>query len=899
MNELAGELALASRARPKPTKSWRDQHLLAVQTVVEAVRDSLPSEARQGNDQPSPLLAMLHAELLNEATHYLTLLQGVSAHGWDFIDAEVSRLQDQGSHVPHGFQSRLEVAQNLRVLHAEARRFSRERDQPKDEGEPPDRGRGEAKDTNQRGRGFMYLAMVVSVVSGAILYFALGTRTTKNRVRKRVASRAAKSIGTYEKPSLRATTLTAVRSAGSSLEAAVQLFWRRLHRQGPQVAASCRRRICRSWLPQAGSLWLSKGSAKSGKERKGRSLRQQRPQQPASPGTSKSSSGKPKASLAAKACLAKEKATMSDHLPDKLGGVEPLLVDGALKTCPQSPVLSAESEADAAAGAARAVAKASQVASKMPSSRDDARMAPKHEGVKPPAQAFGHAVASKDCLIDRTSNSSLSSADVSRRAANTAQEVATANGCSVESMREELPPCVLRELLAEDDLTSGAGAGFHAGGSPPSAPESTEWREVGAVGKRTRKREGSPVGIARQSLAGHEGACRATAGQKARSNKGKAASGATSHRRHQGQAQGTDRRGDTPTRHAKSRSPDGASIRSSTGRRVKTSNNTSPSNAVKPPKAAAATPPAGAAAAADRNRNGGASNRGQSHSPQGITRSRNPGASWAMLAAPASVERSSRCYSVPTSEQMASTGIGHGGPTAPPSHDAAQAIRPEELRVFIPKFEPAMEQVQHGVMMQPQQFAPPQMPMGGPHPPPNQPMLQQPPQGQGYQPMAPPLRVSPMPGMMMGMSRYAVPLVSSPYSMPSGSEQPGAPYMMGPSSSPVAAGMDILEALRMQVEFYFSAQNLAKDVYLRKKMDPEGLVPLGEIMAFNRVRNLTQDPVALLEALKYSNTLELRFPDSQEAHAAGILGVKIRTKDRPERYVWEHGGDNSITPLDP
>ena len=42
-------------------------------------------------------------------------------------------------------------------------------------------------------------------------------------------------------------------------------------------------------------------------------------------------------------------------------------------------------------------------------------------------------------------------------------------------------------------------------------------------------------------------------------------------------------------------------------------------------------------------------------------------------------------------------------------------------------------------------------------------------------------------------------------------------------------------------EYYFSAENLQKDFFLRRQMDSEGYVPLTVVGRFNRVRALTQD----------------------------------------------------------
>ena len=47
------------------------------------------------------------------------------------------------------------------------------------------------------------------------------------------------------------------------------------------------------------------------------------------------------------------------------------------------------------------------------------------------------------------------------------------------------------------------------------------------------------------------------------------------------------------------------------------------------------------------------------------------------------------------------------------------------------------------------------------------------------------------------------------------------------------------QALRQQVEFYFSVDNLARDIFLRSHMDVEGWVPLQVVADFKRVRSMT------------------------------------------------------------
>ena len=84
-------------------------------------------------------------------------------------------------------------------------------------------------------------------------------------------------------------------------------------------------------------------------------------------------------------------------------------------------------------------------------------------------------------------------------------------------------------------------------------------------------------------------------------------------------------------------------------------------------------------------------------------------------------------------------------------------------------------------------------------------------------------------------------------------------------AAPVATRAQVLAALKRQVEYYFSVDNLCRDLFLRQKMDPkEGWIALSVIGAFNRVRMLTPDPTRYQKRCKDRRwlnltTLRMRF----------------------------------------
>ncbi|BDA41797.1 probable La-related protein 1 at C-terminar half [Coccomyxa sp. Obi] len=94
------------------------------------------------------------------------------------------------------------------------------------------------------------------------------------------------------------------------------------------------------------------------------------------------------------------------------------------------------------------------------------------------------------------------------------------------------------------------------------------------------------------------------------------------------------------------------------------------------------------------------------------------------------------------------------------------------------------------------------------------------------------------------------PTVSQMYYPPTAYGLPVTPAVNAPSL------VQIEEAVRRQIEYYFSVENLCKDMFLRKKMDCEGWIPTAVIASFNRVRMLTPDLAIILRALRGSPVVE-------------------------------------------
>ncbi|KAK0311022.1 hypothetical protein LTR82_014471 [Friedmanniomyces endolithicus] len=81
------------------------------------------------------------------------------------------------------------------------------------------------------------------------------------------------------------------------------------------------------------------------------------------------------------------------------------------------------------------------------------------------------------------------------------------------------------------------------------------------------------------------------------------------------------------------------------------------------------------------------------------------------------------------------------------------------------------------------------------------------------------------------------------------------------SAMPYQPYMDhqyLMAMVNLQLEYYFSIDNLLKDMFLRKNMDSQGFVFLDLVASFNRIKQLTQDRSLLKEVCLASETIEIR-----------------------------------------
>ncbi|KAK7262989.1 hypothetical protein RJT34_30572 [Clitoria ternatea] len=85
-----------------------------------------------------------------------------------------------------------------------------------------------------------------------------------------------------------------------------------------------------------------------------------------------------------------------------------------------------------------------------------------------------------------------------------------------------------------------------------------------------------------------------------------------------------------------------------------------------------------------------------------------------------------------------------------------------------------------------------------------------------------------------------------------------------------------------QIDYYFSSENLIKDIYLRKNMDDQGWVPINLIAGFKKVKHLTDNIQIVLHAVRTSSVVE-------------VQGDKIRRRTDWRRWIMPSIQRSNIT----
>jgi la-related protein 1 len=91
--------------------------------------------------------------------------------------------------------------------------------------------------------------------------------------------------------------------------------------------------------------------------------------------------------------------------------------------------------------------------------------------------------------------------------------------------------------------------------------------------------------------------------------------------------------------------------------------------------------------------------------------------------------------------------------------------------------------------------------------------------------------------------------------------------------------MALISMVAAQLEYYFSIENLCKDMYLRSHMDSQGWVPLSVIAGFNRIKSLTEDMGLIRHVCQVSRNIEFRPGDDGND--------RLRKPEKWEQWVLE------------
>lgn len=86
----------------------------------------------------------------------------------------------------------------------------------------------------------------------------------------------------------------------------------------------------------------------------------------------------------------------------------------------------------------------------------------------------------------------------------------------------------------------------------------------------------------------------------------------------------------------------------------------------------------------------------------------------------------------------------------------------------------------------------------------------------------------------------------------------------------------LLDAVRNQVEYYFSKENLQSDAYLTSQMDANLTVPINVVMKFAKMKALTEDESVLRKALETSSLTVINDRIKANIKAAGRSTIILR-----------------------
>ncbi|XP_044741476.1 la-related protein 1B isoform X2 [Chrysoperla carnea] len=136
--------------------------------------------------------------------------------------------------------------------------------------------------------------------------------------------------------------------------------------------------------------------------------------------------------------------------------------------------------------------------------------------------------------------------------------------------------------------------------------------------------------------------------------------------------------------------------------------------------------------------------------------------------------------------------------------------------------------------------------------------------------------------------RFALPIEYSDYPPDYSQVNPDGNFLMPYMGTFYCGGIfnsidmpTLKEYIRKQIEYYFSAENLTRDFFMRRKMNRDGFLPVTLIASFHRVQSLTTELPLIIEAIQESKGLEL-----------ASLNTMVRTRQNPTQWpILDHLGN--------
>lgn len=114
--------------------------------------------------------------------------------------------------------------------------------------------------------------------------------------------------------------------------------------------------------------------------------------------------------------------------------------------------------------------------------------------------------------------------------------------------------------------------------------------------------------------------------------------------------------------------------------------------------------------------------------------------------------------------------------------------------------------------------------------------------------------------------------------------------------------VQLAAAVKAQVEYYFSKDNLKNDTYLLSKMDAQGTVAVSTILGFAKLKALTQDESAVLAALEGSTVVSVVDGRLKSAVKLGRNTIILReipsdTAEAEIREIFNYPGCKPISSI--